>query len=207
MALKPVDQAKSRLGTVPGPLRRQLAWAMAVDTLSALSAVVDEVLVVSQQTSLRAELARVGLDVAVLPESGVLGLNGALAGGAQVLRSHGCDLVLACVGDLPALRADSVRRVLAAAARWPRSFVADASGIGTTMLLARRTALDPHFQGPSAAAHAGSGAQPLTDDLLGGPLPDARTDVDTEAQLRAAESLGLGRFTAALLGRGSAGAA
>ncbi|HYP43682.1 MAG TPA: 2-phospho-L-lactate guanylyltransferase [Propionibacteriaceae bacterium] len=211
VALKPIDQAKSRLGTVPDPLRRQLAWTMAVDTLRALSEVVEEVLVVSPQGSLRTALLRDGLDIGVIPEPRPLGMNGALTYGADVLRSYGCDVVLACVADLPALRAQSVRRVLTAAAEWPRSFLADASGVGTTMLIAQGMqaggALDPHFQGHSAVAHTASGAVSLTDELLGGAMPDARQDVDTEADLRAATALGPGRATAALLARSSAGAA
>ena len=39
VALKAGEFAKSRLSTLPDPLRRRLAWTMAVDTLSALHAV------------------------------------------------------------------------------------------------------------------------------------------------------------------------
>lgn len=207
VAVKAFDQAKTRLATLPGPLRHRLAQTMALDTLSVLSSVIDEVLVVSGQSALEQDLAVAGLEIDVLPEPGPLGLNGALGYGAEVLRARGADLVLACVADLPALRAASVRRVLAAADERPRSLVADAAGTGTTMLVARGGALDPHFQGSSAAAHVRSGAVPLTDELLGAAVPDARTDVDTEADLRATQRLGLGPATTALLGRVRAGAA
>ena len=40
---------------------------------------------------------------------------------------------------------------------------------------------------------------PLTEELLGEPLADARRDVDTEVDLVAAIGLGVGRFTGALL--------
>lgn len=203
MALKPIEQAKSRLVTVVDPVRRQLAWSMALDTLVALSPSAAEIVVVSEQGSLQALLERAGLAVTVVPEPGPVGLNGALSHGAELLRGHGCTLVLACVGDLPALRPDSVRRVVDAARGQPRSFLADASGSGTTMLLAADQELEPHFGGPSAAAHRASGAVALTDDLLGGPVADARRDVDTEADLREAFSLGLGRATAELLDPGT----
>ena len=76
---------------------------MAVDTLTALVAAVDRVLVVSDQPSLEARLRRLGLSVAVTPEPGRVGMNGALSHGDSMLRASGCASVLACVGDVPAL--------------------------------------------------------------------------------------------------------
>jgi len=198
VALKPVELAKSRLGSLADPLRRRIAWTMAVDTLAALSAALDLVLVVSDQPALQSRLRRLGLAVTVVGEPGPVGMNGALSYGAELLQEQGCTLVVACVGDLPALSPSSLRRVTTAASRWPRSFLADASGVGTTMLFARESVLDPHFQGHSSAAHHASGAVPLTDELLGGPVADARRDVDTEVDLGVAYRLGLGRATAAL---------
>ena len=199
VALKPVARAKSRLGGLPDPLRRRLAWTMAVDTLTALAGSGASVLVVSEQPALASRLARAGVRARVVGEAGAVGMNGALARGAHLLVADGCSTVLACVGDLPALRPDSVRAVLAAAPDAGRAFLADASGTGTTMLLARRVKLDPRFQGPSAAAHAASGATPLTDARLGTTLPDARSDVDTEDDLGLAVRLGLGAATASLV--------
>jgi 2-phospho-L-lactate guanylyltransferase len=202
VALKPATHAKSRLGTLPDPLRRRLAWTMAVDTLAALAAVT-EVLVVSEQPALASRLARAGVQARVVDEGGAEGLNGALAHGAQLLRAAGHDQVLACVGDLPALRPATVTAVLAAASAPGRYYLADASGTGTTMLVAVAAALDPHFQGASAAAHQASGATPLTQEQLGGDVPDARSDVDTEADLAPAAALGTGPATAVLLRPGT----
>lgn len=199
VALKAGELAKSRLTGLADPLRRRMAWAMAVDTLRALSATVDEVLVVGNEPALESRLRGAGLAVGVRGEPGQVGMNGALAYGAQVLAEGGCALVLACVGDLPAVRPPSVERVLNAAWQHPRSYLADSSGVGTTMLAARRTGLDPHFQGASAAAHLASGAATLTDERLGRLVPDARRDVDTEADLVDAFRLGVGPTTAALL--------
>jgi 2-phospho-L-lactate guanylyltransferase len=198
VALKPAERAKSRLGSLADPLRRRLAWCMAVDTLAALSEAVDRLLVVSDQPALESRLRRLGLPVVVIADPAAPGMNAALAAGDEWLREQGCAVVLASVGDLPALRPDSVRRVLAAAGPHPRCYLADHTGTGTTMLLARGVALQPRFQGPSARAHAESGAVALsTADT--GDVPDARHDVDTEADLAAAAPLGLGPATSALL--------
>lgn len=198
VALKPVARAKSRLGTLPDPLRRRLAWCMAVDTLAALGAAVDEVLVVGDQPALASRLRHAGVAVRVVGEAGTTGLNGALAAGAERLRGEGHVRVLACVGDLPTLRPASVRRVLAAAPAG-RAHLVDAAGVGTTMLVATEVPLDPRFQGDSAAAHTASGSVALTDEHLGGPVPDARADVDTEADLAPAVALGVGPATTTLL--------
>ena len=199
VALKPLELAKSRLIGLADALRQRLAWTMAVDTLAALSAAVDHVVVVGEQPALQSRLRRAGLNVDVLGEPVPLGMNGALRLGAEALRDRGCSVVLACVGDLPALRRVSVERVLTSAQGQPRCFLADVSGVGTTMLVAQDTALEPRFQGASAAAHRESGAVPLTDQMLVTPVPDARRDVDTEADLTEASRLGLGVATAALL--------
>jgi 2-phospho-L-lactate guanylyltransferase len=198
VALKPTAYAKSRL-ELPDPLRRRLAWTMALDTLLALSAAVEAVLVVSDQPALAARLHRAGLQPRVLPEAGRTGMNAALAYGADELRAAGHRYVVACVGDLPALRADSIARVLTAAHHHPRAFVADATGIGTTMLVANGTDLEPRFQGRSAAAHRASGAVALTEAELGDPIADARRDVDNEVDLATAAAIGLGPHTDALI--------
>jgi 2-phospho-L-lactate guanylyltransferase len=201
VALKAGEFVKSRLAPLPQPLRRRLAWTMALDTLTALGQVVDAVCVVSDQPALHDRLARAGLAaVEVVPETRPAGLNDALRLGAERLREAGLPRVLACVGDLPALRPISVAQVLAGAAAYERAYLPDATGIGTTMLIAGPgVPLAPHFQGRSAAAHHSSGAAPLTDERLGGLVPDARRDVDTEVDLADATGLGLGRATRALV--------
>jgi len=198
IAIKPIEYAKSRLA-VPDPLRRRLAWTMALDTLSALCRALPHVLVVSDQAALEARLRRAGLAVEVISESGHVGVNSALIRSALRLQAQGFTSILACVGDLPALRSESVGRILAASQSHPRSFVADASGVGTTMLVAHGVELAPHFQGRSAAAHHASGAVSLFEDAIGSSVADARRDVDTEADLAAAIGLGVGPATSALI--------
>jgi 2-phospho-L-lactate guanylyltransferase len=110
--------------------------------------------------------------------------------------------VLACVGDLPALRTASVSRVIAASLGRPRCFLADHDGQGSTMLIARHVPLDPRYGKEivageaigSALRHRRSGACAL--EL--GELADARRDVDTLEDLRFADLLGTGAATASL---------
>jgi 2-phospho-L-lactate/phosphoenolpyruvate guanylyltransferase len=198
IALKPTAHAKSRLA-LPDPLRRRLAWTMALDTLSALSRALPRVLVVSDQPALEAKLRREEIAADVVSESGHVGINSALSHGAMTLRQAGFTTIMACVGDLPALRPESVLRVLDASRVHQRSFVADASGIGTTILVAHNVELAPQFQGRSAAAHYASGAVSLSEQAFSSPIVDARRDVDTEADLAAAIGLGVGQATQALI--------
>jgi 2-phospho-L-lactate/phosphoenolpyruvate guanylyltransferase len=202
LALKPTAQAKSRLA-VPDPLRRRLAWTMALDTIAALSQALPHVLVVSDQPALEAYLRRAGLAVEVISESGHVGINSALTRGARTLQAKGFTTVLASVGDLPALRPESVLRILDASRSYQRSFVADASGIGTTILVAHNVDLAPQFQGRSAAAHHTSGAVSLSTEAIGAPVADARRDVDTEVDLGVAIELGVGQATRALVDHGA----
>ena len=202
IALKPTAHAKSRLA-MSDPLRRRLAWTMALDTLAALARALPHVLVVSDQPALEAQLRRAGLDVEVISESGHIGINSALSRGAEALQAEGFTTVVACVGDLPALRPDSVCRILDASRAHDRSFVADASGVGTTILVAHDVRLEPQFQGRSAAAHHASGAVSLSEDVIGSPVADARRDVDTEADLAVAIGLGVGKATGALVDHGT----
>ena len=197
VALKRSEAAKSRLSSLPDPLRRRLAWTMALDTLRALAAVLP-VIVISNQPALGARLRGEKILVRVLAESHLVGINAALQQGERAALAAGFRGVLASVGDLPALRTESVRTVLAAAEQYPRAFLTDTSGIGTTMLTAIGADLQPHFQGRSAAAHRASGAIGMDAQDLGRPVPDARRDVDSDVDLADALRLGLGPATAQL---------
>lgn len=198
LALKPLRQAKSRL-RIPDPLRHRLAWTMAVDTLTALTAVLDRTIVIGGQPDLAAALTAAGVAVDVLPEPPTGGMNTALRHGAEVAAMDGAATVLACVGDLPALRAGSVRAVLKAAQPFARSFLADHAGTGTTMLMARGVDLEPRFGPGSARAHRASGAVQIGDRAGEEMIDGAVHDVDTEADLEVARTIGLGRATAQLL--------
>src|SRR3954449_4103241 len=198
VALKPLRTAKSRLRGVPAPYREHIAWCLAHDTITALAEAVDREVVVSNEPSLASRLRSLAPRVRVSTEGPSIGMNAALAAGAAQLVEGGAALVIACVGDLPCLKPATVRRLIAAAVHHSRSFVPDASGTGTTMLLARGVSLDPRFQGASASAHRGSGAIALTEAAVG-PLTDARRDVDTLADLADAVLVGLGSRTGSLI--------
>jgi 2-phospho-L-lactate/phosphoenolpyruvate guanylyltransferase len=194
VALKPTEIAKSRLATFPDPLRQRLAWTMALDTLRSLTAVLP-VIVISTQPDLNARLRAEQIPAQVVTEPVASGVNAALRHGEEAAAAAGFAGTLACVGDLPALQPTSVQAVLNAAAEVSRAFVADTSGIGTTMLIAIGASLNPHFQGRSAVAHQASGAVALGHAELGGQVADARRDVDGEADLYDAYQLGLGPAT------------
>ena len=194
VALKRPEIAKSRLASLPAPLRSRLAWTMALDTLSSLAEVLPAI-VISQQANLAEQLRRQDISAQVIGERAATGINAALRHGEEAAMAAKFSGTLACVADLPAVRPTSIQTVLAAAPEVPRAFVADASGEGTTMLISRGTQLDPRFQGRSAEAHRASGALELGINELGGRLPDARRDVDNEADLSEAFQLGLGPAT------------
>ncbi|WP_018351031.1 2-phospho-L-lactate guanylyltransferase [Longispora albida] len=194
--VKPAALGKSRLrGGVPGHAHEDLARAFALDTISAALAcpVVGAVVVVTDDPVLRTATDG-GVRIVGDPPAGdslhpVRDLNHSVRHGELTL--HGPRAAL--TADLPALGPADLAAALTAAARHPRSFVADAAGTGT-VLLASAGPLQPLFGAGSAGAHAGSGAVPLP-----GTWASLRQDVDTPADLAAAIRLGVGRHTAAVL--------
>lgn len=215
VALKPAAQAKSRLRELPVPLRERLARAMAVDTLRALADAGAALVVVGADDEMPGMLRRDRVVATLEPEPVPSGMNAALEAGAGVLRSAGIDPVLACVGDLPALTADSIAALLdhfsrldhadrpdqvggagsTDGVRSRRAFVPDRSGVGTTILIATDGELEPRFQNESAASHRSSGAVPIALDGY----PELRSDVDTSADLATVIKLGVGARTAQLV--------
>ncbi|QGN33091.1 2-phospho-L-lactate guanylyltransferase [Microlunatus sp. Gsoil 973] len=194
VALKPAAVSKSRLGALVVPLRERLARCMALDTLTALAAATDRLVVVSDDPTLSDQLASVGIDATVVAEPSPDGMNAALSFGDRLLRDRGCGRVLASVGDLPALTGEAVGDLLARTADLRRAFVPDHTGYGTTMLIAPAGELNPRFQGASAAAHSRSGAVPV--EAID---PRLRSDVDAVDDLAAVIALGVGRHTARLV--------
>lgn len=198
--LKPLAVAKSRLAGSAGPARAGLALAFAQDTVAAALAcpAVRDVTVVTDDLLAGAELAALG--ARVLPDDPAAGLNAALRHGADAVRARRPGAAVAALNaDLPALRGADLHQVLDAAASGPgRAFLADAAGIGTTLLAAASgVPLDPAFGGASRDRHLASGAREIT--LPG--VDSARRDVDTAADLRVALALGVGPRTAAIAAR------
>ncbi|MFF0018220.1 2-phospho-L-lactate guanylyltransferase [Streptomyces sp. NPDC005374] len=194
--LKPLGRAKSRLSdTAPDAVRPGLALAFAQDTVAAALAcpAVRDVAVVTDDALAGRELAALGARI-VRDEPGG-GLNPALVHAAAFVRSLHPESALAALNaDLPALRSAELARVLDAAAEFPRAFLPDAAGVGTTLLAsAQGKELRPAFGVDSRLRHRTSGAV----ELRPVDVDSVRQDVDTGEDLRVALALGVGRYTAA----------
>ncbi|HEX5566758.1 MAG TPA: 2-phospho-L-lactate guanylyltransferase [Streptomyces sp.] len=192
--VKPLSRAKSRLVPATGEgLRSELALAFAQDTVTAALAcpAVSDVVIVTDDPRVGAELAALG--ARIVPDAPGAGLNAALEHGEAVVRRRRPGAAVAALNaDLPALRTAELVRVLDVARGCARAFLADAAGIGTTLLTAAPgIALAPAFGGPSRARHLRSGA---TEIALSG-VESVRRDVDTGADLAAALALGVGPHT------------
>jgi 2-phospho-L-lactate/phosphoenolpyruvate guanylyltransferase len=196
--VKVLALAKSRITGLDGPRRAGLALAMAADTVAAARAcaVVDSVIVVTDDGAAAAELS--GLGALVLPDEPGDGLNPALAFGAAYSDEHWPGRGRAgMAADLPALDPAELGRALARAAGFGQAFVADAAGTGTTLYAAGPgAAFRPRFGPGSHAAHLAAGAVELA--LPG--LDGLRRDVDTVDDLREAAKIGLGPRTSAAAG-------
>ncbi|MEU9170162.1 2-phospho-L-lactate guanylyltransferase [Streptomyces sp. NPDC048420] len=193
--LKPLSRAKSRLSdTADDGVRPGLALAFAQDTVTAALAcpAVEGVAVVTDDALAGRELAALG--ARIVPDEPGGGLNAALAHAASVVRSLHPESPLAALNaDLPALRPLELARVLDAAAEFPRAFLADAAGTGTTLLAAAGSEeLRPAFGPDSRARHRMSGAE----ELRLTHVDSVRQDVDTGDDLRTALTLGVGQHTA-----------
>lgn len=201
--VKALDRAKGRLApTLSAPARGALVLAMATDVLRACLAApgVARVRVVTSDSEVAA-LAR-GLGVEVVPEpdraggsSGADPLNSALTAGIRGVPGP----VGVVAADLPELRADTLGRVLAAAARHRHAIVPDHRGAGTTMAFWTGPGEDriPRFGPDSAARHlTEGGAVPLTD---ADPTGATGRDIDTPGDLTALVGRDVGAATTAAL--------
>jgi 2-phospho-L-lactate/phosphoenolpyruvate guanylyltransferase len=190
--VKRLELAKTRLSVDP-QLRRELALAMATDTVAAClrtPGVVD-VLVVTDDELAGSAMRALGADV--VADEPDAGLNPALVHGVRVLahrHPHARTVMLS--SDLPALSPEALARLLARAGSADAGCVADSAGSGTTVLTIRTPAtLAPSFGVGSWQRHLDAGAADLTT------YADARLrrDVDTTADLAAAIALGCGAAT------------
>lgn len=189
--VKPPALAKTRLGGLGERFRRDLAAAFAVDTVTATLATpgVGLVLAVTDDHALAAQLA--GIGAAVLPDGTTEDLNESLALAAVEVARRRPDLRLAALcADLPALRPEQLARALSRAPAREMGFVADAPGLGTTLVTAPDLAtFRPRFGAGSRQAHLDAGAT----EIDSADLSTLRRDVDTPADLAEALGLGIGR--------------
>jgi 2-phospho-L-lactate/phosphoenolpyruvate guanylyltransferase len=195
--VKPPAFAKSRLRDLGDRARRDLADAFAADTVTAALDCprVARVLVVTDDHRLAAAMVALGADV--VPDGTSDDLNGTLRLGAAELHRRDPDLALvALCADLPALRPDELTRVLDAAAPTGMSFLADADGVGTTVVVAATVGdFAPAFGGASRQRHLDAGAT----EVVRSDVPSVRRDVDDRDALLDARRLGLGPRTASVV--------
>lgn len=192
IAVKRLGDAKTRLAPVfAAGTREQVVLAMLVDTITAASRVpgLQSITVVTPDEDAAALAAELGTHVLAdpTPDGHADPLNYAIGAAAVAAATPN---VAALQGDLPALQPHELAQAIAAARRYPRSFVADRHGTGTSALFAFGVPLEPRFGPNSAAIHRHYGAIELT-----GPWPGLRCDIDTPADLIAARQLGMGPAT------------
>lgn len=190
-----LEAAKTRLSTLTSHRRTALMLGMARDVVAAARAcpAVVEVRIVGDPAAGSAMAADLGDGVAFVDDPGA-GLNAAIVAAADGVKGP----VAALLGDLPCLTPHVLGEALGAGSA-SRSFVSDAEGIGTTLLMAPRgIELDPRFGERSRARHAESGAREIA-GAYPGQLAGLRRDVDSEVSLWDARRLGVGAFTAAAL--------
>ncbi|HET8959292.1 2-phospho-L-lactate guanylyltransferase [Nocardioides sp.] len=192
--VKPPAVGKSRLVGLTVELRRELAVAFALDTVSACLATpgVGAVLAVTDDAAFSQRLAALGCEA--VPDGVTGDLNACLRlGAAEAVRRWPHLSPVALCADLPALRPDDLATALRDLSVSDPSFVADAAGTGTTMYAAPLDSFDPRFGPGSHAAHLDAGAVAVEGDLV-----SLRQDVDDLDDLHRVLRLGVGPHTSAL---------
>jgi 2-phospho-L-lactate guanylyltransferase len=226
--VKILGQAKSRLASLAGPRRPELALAFASDTVSAVMdcPVVARVLVVTSDAQAGPALSSLGAltepdPVFIGPDAsqpertlrapgtvkaGTLegGLNAALAHGAAVAaRRWPGGGIAALTADLPALRPAELGRALTTAGQTARLGGPASSFVPDAAYVGTTMyAVAPwgvFAPGFGGASRMRHAAGGASELLLPG-IPGLRRDVDTPDDLREAVALGTGWRTAALAG-------
>ncbi len=194
--VKPPAVGKSRLVGLPTALRRELAVAFALDTVSACLATpgIGAVLAVTDDAAFSQRLAALGCEAVPDGVSGDLNACLRLAAAEAVRRWPALSPVALCA-DLPALRPADLGSALGALSSRAAAFVADAAETGTTMYAAPLDSFDPRFGPGSRAAHLEAGAIPVEGDLV-----SLRQDVDDLDDLHQVLRLGVGPHTSRLTG-------
>jgi 2-phospho-L-lactate/phosphoenolpyruvate guanylyltransferase len=182
---------KSRLG-LDDAERTSLGRAFALDLIDVLqqSPDIDLVVVVTADDDVRAAVD--GCDV--VQDRGRSQDDAVSQGCAHALAS-GRTHAIVVPSDLPCLTVDALAEVVRMSEGHEHAFCPDAEGDGTSIIVSRDPVGLVTSYGPgSAAAHRAAGLIPL----VAAPAEACR-DVDTVAHLREAESLGVGRRTAAAI--------
>ncbi|WP_123023855.1 2-phospho-L-lactate guanylyltransferase [Mycolicibacterium stellerae] len=199
IAVKRLAAAKTRLAPVfSAATREAVVLAMMVDTIRAALAVpaLRSVTVVTPDQVAADTALELGAQALTdpTPDGHHNPLNNAIAAAEVVVRETTPNVV-ALQGDLPALQPQELADAIAAARSYPRSFVGDRHGTGTSALFAFDVPLEPQFGADSARRHQHSGAIELT-----GAWPGLRCDIDTPDDLMVARRLGVGAATVQAIG-------
>ena len=192
--VKPPAVGKSRLVGLPTELRRELAVAFALDTVTACLATsgVGAVLAVTDDAAFSQRLAALGCEA--VPDGVAGDLNACLRlGAAEAVRRWPRLSPVALCADLPALRPVDLESAIRTLPVEAPSFVADAAGTGTTLYAAPLASFDPRFGPDSGEAHLRAGAVAVEGDLV-----SLRQDVDDLGDLHRVLRLGVGPHTSAL---------
>ena len=200
VAVKRLTAAKTRLAPMfSAPVRGDIVLGMLVDTLTAATRVSAVRLLAVVTPDDVAAAAAADLGAAVIADPTPAGhpdpLNNAIANAERVV-SESVSNIVVLQGDLPALQPQELAEAIVAARGYPRSFVGDRHGTGTSALFAFGVPLEPEFGTDSARRHAHSGAIELT-----GAWPGLRCDIDTPDDLMVARRLGVGAATSQAIGR------
>ena len=182
---------KSRLG-LDDVERASLGQAFALDVIDVLHQSPDVVLVVVVTAD---DDVRAAVDgVELVPDRGQT-LDDAVSQGCAHVLAGGVSRVVVVPSDLPCLTVDALAEVVRMSDGHEHAYCPDTEGDGTGIIVSRDAVGLVTSYGPgSAAAHRAAGLIPL----VAAPV-EARRDVDTVAHLREAESLGVGRRTAAAI--------
>ncbi len=200
IAVKRLAAAKTRLAPVfSAATRESVVLAMMIDTIKAALAVpaLQTVTVVTPDLIAAEAAQELGAQVLAdpTPDGHRNPLNNAILAAEAAVRTSTPNVV-ALQGDLPALQPQELAEAIVAARGYPRSFVGDRHGTGTSALFALGVPLEPQFGPDSARRHAHSGAIELT-----GAWPGLRCDIDTPDDLLVARRLGVGAATSQAIGR------
>lgn len=198
--VKVLTAAKSRL-CLPDEVRQNLALCFALDVIAAAlsCAAVNKVVVLTDDSRVRRATA--AWPVYRLPDPFPTTLSSLVDVGCGSVREQWpTATTLVIPADMPALNARDLDHALGSAAGHSAAFVRDAAGCGTTLLLRTPgSRVRASYGWASAKEHVQRGCMELT--RVG---PSLRQDVDTLADLAAAEALGLGCHTQAALTRDGA---
>ena len=194
--IRSFTEGKTRL-TIPSADTRAIIEAFADDVIHACSTCpeISRTVVVSPDPQVLALAQERGCEI--FHEQGATGINGAIDSARANIEGP----IIAVLGDTPCITGAILTMVLQQARDHSTSFVADASGVGSTMWCAQPTSTaTSQFGHHSRAEHRAHGAVELGAHNASPEWARARRDVDTDIDLWDAIRLGVGPATSALLG-------